>query len=91
MAGWPILSLTTFLPLVGAAFILLIRGEPDVVARNARNVALWTSLITFTLLYAALAVIELRLLVRYAKAGPQPEPVASTDDVDGERPLAFAY
>jgi cytochrome d ubiquinol oxidase subunit I len=51
----------------------------------------WTSLITFTLLYAALAVIELRLLVRYAKAGPQPEPVTSTDDVDGERPLAFAY
>ncbi len=49
MAGWPILSLTTFLPLVGAAFILLIRGEPDVVARNARNVALWTSLITFVL------------------------------------------
>ena len=49
MAGWPILSLTTFLPLVGAAFILLIRGEPDVVARNARNLALWTSLITFVL------------------------------------------
>src|SRR5919112_6195299 len=49
MAGWPILSLTTFLPLVGAAVILLIRGEPDVVARNARNVALWTSLITFVL------------------------------------------
>jgi NADH-quinone oxidoreductase subunit M len=49
MAGWPILSLTTFLPLVGAAFILLIRGEPDVVARNARSVALWTSLITFVL------------------------------------------
>jgi NADH-quinone oxidoreductase subunit M len=49
MAGWPILSLTTFLPVVGAVFILLIRGEPDVVARNARNVALWTSLITFVL------------------------------------------
>ncbi|WP_207478835.1 NADH-quinone oxidoreductase subunit M [Arenibaculum pallidiluteum] len=49
MSGWPILSLTTFLPLVGAVFILLIRGEPDVVARNARNVALWTSLITFVL------------------------------------------
>ncbi|CAK0758030.1 NADH-quinone oxidoreductase subunit M [Azospirillaceae bacterium] len=49
MAGWPILSLTTFLPLVGAVIILLIRGEPDVVARNARNVALWTSLFTFLL------------------------------------------
>jgi NADH-quinone oxidoreductase subunit M len=47
--SWPILSLVTFLPLVGAAFILLVRGEPDVVARNARAVALWTSLITFAL------------------------------------------
>lgn len=49
MAGWPILSLTTFLPLVGAAFVFLIRGEEAVVVRNARNVALWTTLVTFVL------------------------------------------
>jgi NADH-quinone oxidoreductase subunit M len=49
MADWPLLSLVIFLPLVGAAFILMIRGEPDVVARNARSVALWTSGITFLL------------------------------------------
>jgi len=49
MDSWPLLSLVTFLPLVGAAFILTIRGEPAVVARNARYVALWTSLITFVL------------------------------------------
>ena len=47
MSDWPILSLVTFLPLVGGLFILVIRGEPEVVARNARGVALWTSLITF--------------------------------------------
>ena len=47
MGDWPILSLVTFLPLVGAFFILIIRGEPAVVAQNARGVALWTSLITF--------------------------------------------
>jgi NADH-quinone oxidoreductase subunit M len=47
MTDWPILSVTTFLPLVGAIFILLTRGDPVMVARNARNVALWTSLITF--------------------------------------------
>jgi NADH-quinone oxidoreductase subunit M len=47
MSDWPILSIVTFLPLVGAAFILIIRGEEADVARNARNVALWTSLITF--------------------------------------------
>jgi NADH-quinone oxidoreductase subunit M len=45
VSHWPLLSLVTFLPLVGAAFILMARGDDDVVARNARNIALWTSLI----------------------------------------------
>ncbi|MBM3534350.1 MAG: NADH-quinone oxidoreductase subunit M [Alphaproteobacteria bacterium] len=49
MSGWPLLSLVTFLPLVGAGIILLTRGSPELVARNARNIALWTSLITFVL------------------------------------------
>ncbi len=49
MSHFPILSLITFLPLVGAGFILTIRGDAEVVGRNARNVALWTSLITFFL------------------------------------------
>ncbi len=49
MSSWPLLSLVTFLPLVGAGFILLVRGDEAVVARNARYVALWTSLITFVL------------------------------------------
>jgi len=44
-----LVSLVTFLPLVGAAFILLIRGEEETVARNARHTALWTSLFTFAL------------------------------------------
>ncbi len=47
--GWPLLSLIIFLPLVGAAFIVLIRGEESIVSRNARNVALWTALINFVL------------------------------------------
>src|SRR5690606_12909558 len=49
MTDWPILSVITFLPLVGALFILLIRGEEEIVNRNARQVALWTTLITFVL------------------------------------------
>ena len=44
-----LLSLVTFLPLVGAAFILVIRGDEQTVARNARHTALWTSLFTFAL------------------------------------------
>jgi NADH-quinone oxidoreductase subunit M len=46
---WPLLSLVTFLPLVGAAFILAVRGPEAVVAANARHAALWTSLATFLL------------------------------------------
>ncbi|WP_019643606.1 NADH-quinone oxidoreductase subunit M [Novispirillum itersonii] len=49
MTDLPLLSLVTFLPLVGAAFILFVRGDEAVVARNARNVALLTSLATFLL------------------------------------------
>ncbi|NGM23712.1 NADH-quinone oxidoreductase subunit M [Roseomonas stagni] len=48
-AGFPILSLVTFLPLAGALIILTVRGEDEVVARNARWTALWTSLITLAL------------------------------------------
>ncbi|MDB5412380.1 MAG: NADH-quinone oxidoreductase subunit [Rubritepida sp.] len=48
-AGFPILSLLTFLPLVGAAAIMMVRGDEAVVASNARWTALWTSLITFVL------------------------------------------
>ncbi|WP_137178634.1 NADH-quinone oxidoreductase subunit M [Roseomonas sp. AR75] len=48
-AGFPILSLVTFLPLAGAFIILMVRGEDEVVARNARWTALWTSLITLAL------------------------------------------
>ncbi len=43
----PLISLVTFLPLVGALFILVLRGEEAIVARNARWAALWTSLVVF--------------------------------------------
>ncbi|WP_284947858.1 NADH-quinone oxidoreductase subunit M [Acidisoma cladoniae] len=48
-AGFPLLSLLTFLPLVGAAVIFSIRGDDAVVASTARWTALWTSLIVFVL------------------------------------------
>ena len=49
MSHYPILSLLTFLPLVGVVIILSTRGEPEIVARNARAVALWTGCTVFVL------------------------------------------
>jgi NADH-quinone oxidoreductase subunit M len=49
MSNFPVLSLLTFIPLIGAIFIMAIRGEKEVVNRNARQVALWTSGAVFLL------------------------------------------
>jgi NADH-quinone oxidoreductase subunit M len=49
MVGWPILSVTTFLPLIGALFILALRGDDEAIKRNTRWVALWTTLVTLEL------------------------------------------
>ncbi len=62
MTDWPILSVITFLPLVGALFILVVRGDDEVAARNARWVALWTTLVTF--------VVSLLLLPGFDAAAP---------------------
>jgi NADH-quinone oxidoreductase subunit M len=47
MASWPILSTVTFLPLVGALWIMVMQGDDEAVKRHARWAALWTTLITF--------------------------------------------
>jgi NADH-quinone oxidoreductase subunit M len=50
MSDWPLLSLVVFLPLAGAAFILLFtRGEQETVDRNAKSVALLTTGVTFAI------------------------------------------
>lgn len=46
---FPMLSIIIFLPLVGALFILLIRGDRERIDHNARIVALWISVLTFIL------------------------------------------
>jgi NADH-quinone oxidoreductase subunit M len=62
-AGFPILSLITFLPLVGVLVILAVRGDEATVASNARWTAMWTSLITFAL--------SLVLWARFDKSSPE--------------------
>lgn len=44
MIDFPILSLMTFLPLIGVIFILLIKGSESDIAQNAKNVGLFTAL-----------------------------------------------
>jgi NADH-quinone oxidoreductase subunit M len=65
MSSWPILSLVTFLPLVGALFCLVVNGPKEAVDRNCKSAALVTSLVTF--------VISLLLWARFdvTKAGFQ--------------------
>src|SRR6202030_3086919 len=63
MASWPILSVTTFLPLLGALWIMSLRREDASIARNARWTALWFTLITFA--------ISLILVWRFDAGSPE--------------------
>ncbi len=47
MNDWSILSITTFLPLIGVFFILLVRGDDPDAKTNIRRVALITTSFTF--------------------------------------------
>jgi NADH-quinone oxidoreductase subunit M len=49
MTNWPILSVVTFLPLLGALFIALVRGNDNLAKGTARWVALWSTLVTFAI------------------------------------------
>jgi cytochrome d ubiquinol oxidase subunit I len=54
----------------------------------------WTALLSFTLLYLVLAVVEVRLLVRIIRKGPDPfvePPSPSLRQPADDRPLTFAY
>lgn len=72
----------------------------DGVSPSVGTASVLTSLIVFTLLYGALAVIDGMLMVRYARAGPLPpaapdpdgtDDTDDTDTTDEPRPLAMAY
>jgi NADH-quinone oxidoreductase subunit M len=61
---WPILSVVTFLPLVGAVFIMLaVRGNEPIARGTARWVALWTTLVTF--------IVSLIMLWHFDPASPE--------------------
>ena len=62
IGNWPLLTIITFLPMIGVMFLLMIRGEDDLVARNARHVALWVSGFTF--------VVSLALVLNFDPQDP---------------------
>jgi NADH-quinone oxidoreductase subunit M len=49
MSTWPLLTLITFIPLVGMFLLFFIRGTAEEVARNARDVTLIVTFINFVL------------------------------------------
>jgi NADH-quinone oxidoreductase subunit M len=61
--NWPILSVVTFLPLLGALFIMLVRGDDKLARGTARWVALWATLVTFA--------ISLVLVGRFDPSSPE--------------------
>src|ERR1700712_272508 len=62
MTTWPILSVVTFLPALGALVIYFSRGEDEAARRNSRWIALWTTLVTFA--------VSLILVWRFDPAQP---------------------
>ena len=63
MTTWPILSVVTFLPGIGALLVyFLARGSDEAANRNARWIALWTTLITLA--------VSLILVMRFDPAQP---------------------
>src|SRR5487761_224766 len=48
--NWPILSVVTFLPVLGALLVMLLaRGNGPIAKGTARWIALWTTLVTFAI------------------------------------------
>jgi cytochrome d ubiquinol oxidase subunit I len=71
----------------------------DAVSPGVSTAEVITSMVVFTTLYAILAVVEVKLLVKYVKAGPpklteadlNPPTKIGGDSRDADKPMAFSY
>ncbi|MCX5558980.1 cytochrome ubiquinol oxidase subunit I [Streptomyces sp. NBC_00038] len=71
----------------------------DAVSPGVSQGEVLASLIVFTLIYAILAVVEVKLMVKYVKAGPpelteadlNPPTKIGGDSSDADKPMAFSY
>jgi NADH-quinone oxidoreductase subunit M len=82
MTSWPLLSVITFLPLAGALFIAFLSDDEDGV-RNARWIALWTTLIVFA--------ISLILLRRFDPTSPDFQFVEHWGRFDGSTAYSISF
>jgi len=67
-------------------------GTSSAVSPTVSAASVWFSMIVYTLVYAVLAVVEVKLFLTYTRHGADPfeEPV-NPKDVDEDQPLQFAY
>jgi NADH-quinone oxidoreductase subunit M len=82
MTSWPLLGVTTFLPLAGALFIAFLSDDEEGV-RNARWVALWTTLIVFA--------ISLILLRRFDATSPDFQFVEHWGRLNGSTAYSISF
>jgi cytochrome d ubiquinol oxidase subunit I len=109
---WRIGLLTMGFPLIGTSWgwiftetgrqpwvVYGLLKTSDAVSPSVSTGEVITSLAVFAALYGILAVVEIRLMVKYVKAGPPELTEADLtsptriggDDVDADRPMAFSY
>ncbi|MEW5422590.1 NADH-quinone oxidoreductase subunit M [Amorphus sp. 3PC139-8] len=62
MSDWPLITIVTFLPLVGVLFILLVRGDDEAALTNIRRVGLITTVFTF--------LVSLLIIVQFDPTNP---------------------
>jgi NADH-quinone oxidoreductase subunit M len=62
MSGLPLLTLTTFLPMVGVLIIAFIRPQDEAAVANIRRIALITTVVTF--------LVSLGIIARFDAANP---------------------
>ncbi|PTW61124.1 NADH dehydrogenase subunit M [Breoghania corrubedonensis] len=76
MNDWPLLTIVTVLPLVGALFVLVVQGDDDSAKNNMRMVALLTTGFTF--------LVSLFIWAGFDPSNPGFQMVDSVDWLDGK-------
>ncbi|AKT50600.1 cytochrome ubiquinol oxidase subunit I [Arsenicicoccus sp. oral taxon 190] len=72
----------------------IVFGQMSTATGVSPSVPAWSvlvSMVVYTLLYAALAVVEVKLFLKYTRVGAEPADTESPADAGEDKPLVFAY